>query len=183
MIAYLILLLAALSRFLPHALHGVGINFTAVGAGLLFFGARRSRYEAAVAAAVMAMTDVFLTSYVYGLPFHARGYVLTWLWYGAVALLAGSLLRKVTFLRVAAGVFASATGFYLLVDFAVWAGSSMYPHTAAGLLDCYIQALPFYGNDLVSTGLVASVLFGLPVVAARMAEMLCSAHGKQQPLS
>lgn len=42
MIAYIILILAALSRLVPHALHGTGMNFTAAGAGLLFFGSRLS---------------------------------------------------------------------------------------------------------------------------------------------
>ncbi len=184
MIAYVVLLLAAISRLLPHALHGVGINFTAVGAGLLFFGSRRPRWEAAAAAAAaMALTDIYLTTRVYGLAFHLRGYLVTWCWYGAVALLASGLLRKVTIFRIAAGVFASATGFFLLVDFALWAGTNMYPHTAAGLLDCYVKALPFYGNDLVSTGLVSAVLFGVPVVAARMAEAIRAAQPKHQPLA
>lgn len=183
MIAYLILLLAAFSRFLPHAMHGVGINFTAAGAGLLFFGSKRPRREAAVAAAVMAATDIYLTTRVYGYPFHPRGYLLTWFWYAAVALLASSLLRKATALRVVAGVVASATGFYLLIDFAVWVGGAMYPHTTAGLVECYVKALPFYGNDLVSTGLFAAALFGVPVLAARMTEVVRSSHRKQQPLA
>jgi hypothetical protein len=168
MTAFLVLLFAALSRFVPHALHGTGINFTAVGAGLLFFGSRRPRWQAGIAAGVMALTDIVLTKYVYGYPFHVQGYVVTWLWYAAVCLLASGLLRKVTALRVAAAVFASATGFYLIVDFALWAMGSMYPHTAAGLGACYVAALPFYGNDLLSTGLLSAALFGLPVLAARL---------------
>ena len=113
MIPYLILVLAALSRFVPHALHGIGLNITAVGGGLLFFGSRRPRPQALVAVAVMAFTDVILTRYVYSFPFHLRGYVVTWLWYGAVCLLGTSLLRRPTFLRVTSAVFASATGFLL----------------------------------------------------------------------
>ena len=177
MIAFIILMLAALSRLLPHAMHGVGINFTAVGAGLLFFGSRRPRWQAPIAAAMMALTDVYLTTQVYGLPFHLRGYLATWFWYAAVAFLASGLLRKITVLRVVAGVFASATGFYLLVDFALWAGTNMYPHTIAGLIDCYGKALPFYGNDLVSTGLFSAVLFGLPALATRIAESFRAAQG------
>ena len=183
MLAYLILLLAAISRLLPHAMHGVGINFTAVGAGLLFFGSRLPRRHAVIAAAVMAATDVYLTKFVYGFPFQLRGYIVTWLWYAAVCLLASSLLRKVTVLRVLAGVFASATGFFILADLAVWAGGTMYPHTFAGLMACYQAALPFYGNDLVSTGLIAAALFGLPVLATRMADFLRSARERHQPLA
>ena len=172
MTAFLVLLVAALSRLFPHLMHGTGLNFTAVGGGLLFFGSRRPRWQALIAVAVLALTDIYLTTQVYGYPFHLRGYVVTWAWYGAVCLLGSALLRKVTVLRVIAGVLASATGFYLLVDFALWAGGTMYPHTLAGLESCYLAALPFYGNDLASTALVAGVLFGLPVLAARLVDTM-----------
>ncbi len=179
MLAYFVLLLAAISRLVPHALGGVGLNVTAVGGGLLFFGSRRPRWQAVFAVALMACTDVYLTRFVYGYPFHVRGYLLTWVWYAAVCLLGSSLLRRVSALRVAAAVFCSATGFYLLSNFVVWWGGSLYPHTGAGLVDCYAVALPFYGNDLVSTALVAGVLFGLPVAAARLVRAL---DGQQQSL-
>jgi len=113
---------------------------------------------------------------VYGYAFHLSGYLVTWAWYAAVCLLGSTLLRKVTVLRVTGGVLASATSFFLLSNFAVWASSAsfgaaaMYPHTLSGLAACYVAALPFYGNDLLSTGLFASAFFGLPVLVRRLAE-------------
>jgi hypothetical protein len=183
MLAILVLLLAALSRLLPHAMHGVGLNFTAVGAGLLFFGSRRPRWQAAIAAAVMALTDIYLAKVVYAFPFHISDYLVTWAWYVAVCLIGSELLRKVTALRVVAGVFASATSFFLVSNFVVWISSGMYPHSFAGLSACYAAGLPFYGNDLASTGLISAALFGLPVLAAYMAQMLHSSHGRNQPLT
>jgi hypothetical protein len=179
MYAFVVLLLAALSRLVPHMMHGVGINITAVGAGLLFFGSRRPRWQAAIAVAVMALTDVYLTKVVYGFPFHISGYLVTWAWYGALCLISSGLLRKVTFLRVAAGVFVSATGFYLIVDFALWAMGNMYPHTLAGLGACYVAALPFYGNDFVCTSVFSAIFFGLPVFAAQAVQMLHDARNRQ----
>ena len=170
MLAILVLLFAALSRLIPHVNHAVAFNFTAVGAGLLFFGSRRPRWQAIVAVAVMALMDIYLTTEVYQYPFHVRGYLVTWAWYAAVCLMGSALLRKVTALRVVAGVFASATSFFLLSNFMVWAGGGMYPHTAAGLASCYDAGLPFYGNDLLSTALVSAVLFGLPALAGKMTE-------------
>ena len=178
MIAYLVLILAALSRLVPHALHGTGVNFTAVGAGLLFFGSRRPRWQSVAAVAILAATDFYLTRFVYGFPFEIKGYLVTWAWYAAVCLLASGLLRKVTALRVAAGVIASATSFFLLSNFVVWVGGGTYPHSAAGLAACYVAALPFYANDLISTGALSAVLFGLPVVAAKLAEAM-RAHSNQ----
>jgi len=178
MIAYLVLILAALSRLVPHALHGTGVNFTAVGAGLLFFGSRRPRWQALAALAILAATDFYLTRFVYGFPFQVKGYLVTWAWYAAVSLLASGLLRKVTALRVAAGVVASATSFFLLSNFVVWVGSGMYPHSASGLAACYVAALPFYANDLLSTGVFSAALFGLPALAAKLTEAM-HAHNKQ----
>jgi hypothetical protein len=184
MAAYLILLLAALSRLLPHALHGVGMNFTAVGAGLLFFGARRPYWQAAIGAAVMALTDIYLTTVVYGIHFQAGSYLATWAWYAAVCLVGSALLRKATVLRVAAGVLASATGFFLISNFAVWAGAqSTYAHNLSGLGVCYVAGLPFYMNDLASTALTAGILFGLPVLAARLADTVRSIQSRNQPLA
>ena len=181
MIAYIVLILAALSRFVPHALHGTGMNFTAVGAGLLFFGARRPRWQAVTAVAILAITDFCLTRFVYGYPFQMREYLVTWAWYAAVCLLAYGLLRKVTVLRVVAGVLASATSFFLLSNIVVWFGSGMYAHSASGLAACYAAALPFYANDLVSTGLLSAALFGLPVLAAKLTDAAHAHHN--QPLA
>jgi hypothetical protein len=178
MLAILVLVLAALSRLLPHIFHNMAFNFTAVGAGLLFFGSRRPRWQTVLAVAVMALMDVFLTTKVYGYAFHVSAYLTTWAWYAAVCLMGSALLRKVTVLRVAGGVLASATSFFLLSNFMVWAGSgnlAMYPHSVSGLGACYAAALPFYGNDLLSTGLFATAFFGLPVLATRLVESMRSA--------
>src|SRR6201996_6017933 len=141
MIAYIVLILAALSRLLPHALHGTGMNFTAVGAGLLFFGSRRPRWQALAAVAILAATAFYRTRVVYRFPVQVKGYLITWAWYAAICLLASGLLRKVTVLRVATGVVASATSFFLLSNFMVWIGGGMYPHNASGLATCYVAAL------------------------------------------
>jgi hypothetical protein len=179
MLAFLILLLAAMSRFIPHVYHGVAYNFTAVGAGLLFFGSRRPRWQAVVAVAVMALVDVILTTKVYGYAFHVSGYLATWAWYGAVCLMGSALLRKVTVLRVVSGVLASATSFFLISNLMVWVGGGMYAHSAAGLAGCYAAGLPFYGNDLISTTVFAAAFFGLPVLAAKLAESMQAQHGGQ----
>ena len=180
MTAFLILALAALSRFFPHAMHVDGMNFTAVGAGLLFFGSRRPRWQAAIAMAVMAVTDICLTLYVYQYPFHLRGYLFTWAWYAAVCLVGSALLRKVSVLRVAAGVLASATSFFLITNTVVWMTSGMYAPNTGGLLASLVAGLPFYGRDLISTGLFSAAFFGLPVLAAKFSE---SMHSAQQPLA
>jgi hypothetical protein len=177
MLAILVLFFAALSRLIPHSVHGIAFNFTAVGAGLLFFGSRRPRWQTVLAVAVMALMDVYLTTQVYHYPFQVSGYLTTWAWYAAVCLLGSAMLRKVTTLRVVAGVLCTSTSFFLLSNFMVWKGSGMYPHSAAGLAGCYAAGLPFYGNDLLSTAIFAGVFFGLPVLVARFSETEQARHG------
>lgn len=191
MSAYFALLLAVLSRILPHTFHAVGLNFTAVGGGLLFFGskmngkdARHGRWQILFAVLALAATDYYLTVYAYGFPFHVSGYLATWAWYGAICLLGSGLLAKrATALRVGGAVLASATSFFLLSNFMVWAGGGMYPTTAAGLGACYVAAIPFYANDLISTAIVAGALFGLPALAKDIARTAREAQGSGQPFA
>lgn len=184
MSAYLVLLFAVLSRILPHAMHATGLNITAVGGSLLFFGSRRSRWQAVFAILALAATDYYLTVYAYGFPFKVSQYLATWAWYGAICLLGSGLLAKrATTLRVAAGVLASATSFFVISNFMVWAGGGMYPATAAGLGTCYVAAIPFYANDLISTAFVAGALFGLPALARNIAQSLHDVQNSRQPLA
>jgi hypothetical protein len=164
--AYLLLLLAVLSRLLPH---GGWMNFTAVGGALLYFGARRPWREMLAPLAVLIVTDYLLTVYAYHYAFHWQAYVPTWAWYVAAMALGWILLRsKTSFWRVAAAALLGPTSFWIVSDYAVWAGSTMYPHTLAGLGACFVAAIPFYRNDLVSTAIVAGLAFGVPVLVRRM---------------
>ncbi len=184
MSAYLVLLLAVLSRVLPHAFHATGMNITAVGGSLLFFGARRPRWQALIAMLTLAATDYYLTVYAYGFPFRVSSYLATWAWYAAICLLGSGLLAKqTTALRVGAAVLASATSFFVLSNFMVWLGGGMYPMTLGGLGTCYVAAIPFYANDLISTGLVAGAFFGLPALAKNITETLREVHNSEHPLA
>ena len=195
MLATIVLLLAVLSRILPVAFHAQAWNFTAIGGGLLFFGSRMgatngtqrftrlTALKLVSALALLMATDYCLTVYGYGFAFHVNAYLVTWLWYAAVCLIGMGLLEKPSVLKVGVAALASSTSFFLLSNFMVWVGGSgiMYPHSLAGLEACYAAALPFYRNDVVSTALTAGALFGLPVLAAKIAESLHTAPN--QPLA
>jgi hypothetical protein len=166
--AYLLLVVAILSRVLPHA---GWFNFTAVGGALLYFGARRSWREMLAPMAALMVTDYCLTVFTYHYAFAWQAYVTTWAWYLAVMVLGRILLRnRTTFLRVAAGVVFGPTSFFVVSNYAVWAGGNMYPHTLSGLVACYTAAIPFYRNDLLSTAIVAGLAFGVPVLLRKQRE-------------
>jgi hypothetical protein len=165
MFAYLLTLFGVLGHAIPHP----GLPFTAVGGSLLYFGARRPRWQAIFPVAALAASDYYLTTYVYSFPFVIQGYLLTWAWYAAVIVLGAILLSKsTTIVRVASATLLASTSFFVVSNYAVWAAQpGWYPHTFAGLTASYASALPFYRNDLVSTAIVAALAFGIPEALKR----------------
>lgn len=159
MAAFFLIVIAIASRLLPHA---GWFNFTAVGGSLLYFGARRPMRQVLWALLPLMAVDYYLTVFSYRMAFHAQDYVITWVWYLAAIVLGSLLLREHTsVLRVVSAALLSATSFFAVSNYAVWAGSGMYPHSFAGLTTCYAAAVPFYRNDVISTLLVAGVAFGI----------------------
>ncbi|HEV2276855.1 MAG TPA: DUF6580 family putative transport protein [Acidobacteriaceae bacterium] len=180
--AYLLIVFAVLSRVIPHS----WMNFTAVGGGLLYFGARRPLREAIWPVLALMATDVYLTIAFYHYPWHTSAYLITWAWYAAVIVLGRIILKDhITVSRVISAPVIASTSFFLISNYAVWvmasgpspaAGSMHYAHTLAGLGACYAAGLPFYRNDVLSTMLVTGLAFGLPILAHRLAEQ--RAHSK-----
>jgi hypothetical protein len=168
--AYLLLVVAILTRVVPHP---GWLNFTAVGGALLYFGARRSWREMLVPMAALMATDYFLTVYSYHYAFRLQDYAATWVWY-AMAMGLGLILlhAKTTAVRVAAGALLGPTSFFLVSNYAAWLSGLAYPYprTLAGLGSCLAAGLPFYRNDLLSTTIVCGLAFGVPALVRRMNE-------------
>ena len=166
--AYLLLVVAVLTRILPHP---GWLNFTAVGGALLYFGARRSWREMLAPLAALVATDYLLTVYSYHYAFVWQSYLPTWAWY-AMAMALGRILlsSRTSVLRVGAGALLGPTSFFLVSNYATWVSGFAYPypHTLGGLGACFLAAVPFYRNDLLSTALVAGLAFGVPVLVRRM---------------
>lgn len=168
MAAFLLIVVAVLSRVFPHP---AWLNFTATGGALLYFGARRPLRQMWIPVAALAATDYYLTAFFYSYPFHVSAYLLTWTWYAAVVVLGYVLLsRKTSVARVGAGVAIAPTSFFLVTNFAAWAMMpQLYPRGFGGLTLSYAAGLPFYRNDVLSTAIVAALAFGLPVAARQLA--------------
>lgn len=131
-------------------------NFTPVEAIALFGGAYfvDRRFAVIVPLLALLLADAVIGFYGVMMP----------VVYGCVALtaFAGFSLRgRVRIANVAIAALASATGFYLITNFFVWATSAMYPHTGAGLIACYVAGWPFYQyGTLPGTLLWSALLFG-----------------------
>lgn len=168
-IPYLLVALAGLLRLeLSHPYNAIPVFSI-----LLFFGALRPRKEFLLPLAALTGIDVFLTVHQYGYPLVFSSF-LPWAWYGMVMLLgAGALRGRRSLRRVAASTLLASISFFLASNFAVWAGWQMYPRTFSGLVSCYVAALPFFRNNIVSELACGLLVFGLSYsfrgVASRLA--------------
>jgi len=153
--AYLIVVLAVLSRFAPHP-----GNFTPVFGALVFAGAYlRKRYSIWFPVAILGLSDIILTTRVYNMRFHWTD-CLEWAGYIAVVLVGWSLRGRVRVKGVLAAALAGPTAFFLISNFTVWLGWRMYPPTWQGLIECFAAGLPFFRNSLLSGLLYTMLLFG-----------------------
>ena len=146
---FLLIILAAFTRLIPHM-----PNFTAVGALGVFAGVYVERKYLAYVMVLFAMivSDIFL-------GFHAISFVV----YGAIVFstfLAGEYGRKNTRLRLAILTLSSSVAFFVITNFGVWLLTDMYPKSITGLSACYIAAIPFFKNQLLGDMFYMSVLAG-----------------------
>lgn len=152
----LMILAAAASRLIPHP-----PNMASITAVALFGGAYLSDKRLAF---LVPLAALFLGDLVLGLYSHME------IIYGSFTLVVciGLLLRrKRTPLRIAGAALLSSLLFFIITNFGVWAFGSLYPKTAAGLVACYVAAIPFFQNTLVGDALYTAVLFGGFALAER----------------
>jgi uncharacterized protein DUF6580 len=165
MLAYLFVVLAVAARVLA----GTGTfslyGFTPVGASLLFFGSRMPRKHFWAPVALLIGSDVYLNLARYHMAI-TWDQAVVWAWYAGACCI-GLLLRgRVKPLYVGASALGSSISFFLVSNFAVWlAGNIVYPKTLAGLGACYVAAIPFFRNDVISTLMFSAVFFGAAALA------------------
>lgn len=141
------ILAATASRLIPHP-----PNFTPIAAIALFGGAQFSSKRAAF---LVPLAGLFLSDLVFGF------YSITPVVYGSFALTVclGFWARR-SAQRISFAAIASAILFFVLTNFGVWAMDNLYPKTVAGLIDCYVAAIPFFRNMLLGNLLYSALLFG-----------------------
>jgi hypothetical protein len=158
MLAYLFVLFAIAMRFLPHPL-----AFTPVAAALLFFGARGSRRQLWLPVALLAMSDVILTKFVYSYVFSWDHYV-TIAWYALIVWGGTKLRDHQRPLPVLGAALASSVSFFLISNFAAWAAwTDMYPRTLNGVMASYVAGLPYFRRGLEGDLLFSAAMFATPV--------------------
>jgi hypothetical protein len=149
------------------------LNFAPVGALSLFAGARlRGWWAYLLPVALMAATDP-LVCLRYGYPLRSAYSFATPFIYASFLIYAwiGSRLRRTENPGwIGAAAIGGSVQFFLLSNFGTWlAPGSQYGHTLAGLVNCYIAAIPFFRNTMVSDLVYAGAFFALHAVLSRVA--------------
>ncbi len=148
---YSLIVLAAISRVLPHP-----PNFTAVGALALFAGANGSRRTAwTVPLLALVASDVIIGFYNPLVMAFVYGGFAASIWIGWRFLRA-----KTSPLRIVISTLSGSIVFFVLSNFACWL-AGMYPRTLIGLGECYVMALPFFRNTVLGDFTYSAALFGL----------------------
>jgi hypothetical protein len=154
--AYLVIVLAVLTRFIPHAW-----NFSPVYGALLFGGANMKKRDSIwFSAVVLGVSDVVLTKFIYHMNMGWTE-LIQMAAFASIAMIGWILKKHFSVVRLGFCCVSAPLAFYLISDFGVWIGFGSYPHTWNGLLACYVAAIPFQGRIAASTALFAVILFGV----------------------
>jgi len=144
----LIVLAAACSRLLPHPQ-----NVTPIAALALFAGAHFERkwLAYAIPLSAMALSDLIL-------GYHETLWAV-YLGFTLVVALGFLLRRNTRFIPVAMMTVIGSTLFFVISNLGVWLTGGIYPATDQGLIDCFIAAIPFFGNSLAGDIFYTGLLF------------------------
>ena len=134
-ISFGIFIVLAASRFIPHP-----PNFTSLIALSFYVPLFLGKRFIPALLICFIITDIFI-------GFHTI-VVFTW---GSIIIisLTSYLFQKNIYMRIIGAVCGSLV-FYIISNFGVWSLGS-YGYSFDGLLICYIAAIPFYSNTLIST--------------------------------
>lgn len=148
MVFVALFVLTVLSRWTSHLW-----NFTVCGGVFLFAGAyfKDKKVSMALMLSAMLVSDLII-------GFHNQ-MPLVYFSYAIVVALGLLVKENAPRLQVLGLSFLGTLLFFLITNFGVWYGGTMYPQTAAGLIECYGMGLPFYRNQLISDLFTSLALF------------------------
>ena len=156
LLALVLIVLAAALRIAPHPW-----NFTPVGSMALFSGALLKDRRLAFLFPLVALFagDLFIGFHKL-IPIVYASFLIN------VAI--GLWLRdRRSVARISLATLLGATQFFLITNFAVWQFLTGFPHTAPGLVACYVAGIPFFWNTLAGDAGYAALLFGGFAMAER----------------
>lgn len=129
-------------------------NFAPIGALALFSGVYlKKKYALVIPLTAMIVSDLFI-------GFHNLIF-FTWGSFALIGIIGWIVRKKKNLLTIVSGSLAGSVLFYLITNFAVWAFTPLYEKTSAGLVQCFIMAIPFFRGTILGDLFYVSVFFGI----------------------
>ncbi len=159
-IVAILVVIAALSRLLPHP-----PNFTPIGGMALFGAAYFNKKQLAFIIPLVALwiSDLILNNLVYGAYYDGFSWMGMPMVYAAfilIALMGTVVIKKVKFSNVIIASLIASSIFFLLTNLSAWWISPIYPKTLLGIGEAYIAGIPFFLNTVAGDLFFSGVLFG-----------------------
>lgn len=143
-----VILITVISRLIPHL-----PNFTPVLAVALFLGTNNKNkyFSYLIPISILFISDLIIGFYS-TLPYVYLS-VISVVMIGAMNKFKS---HKLTILNVLLSSFM----FFVVTNFGVWLVDGLYAMNFEGLVNCYINAIPFYRNEFISNIIFSTTLFG-----------------------
>lgn len=144
-------------------------NFAPVGALALFAGASFADKRIAV---LLPLVVMLITDWILGFHSSVLYVYAGMLAYSAAGMWAGNGLK---WKRLLPAVLSGSLAFFIISN--IGAFFAFYPRTWSGLVECFIQAIPFFDRTLISDLFFSLLLFGALALAEKYSPALkpCSA--------
>ena len=150
-IMMVLIIFAIATRLVPHP-----PNFTPIGAIGLFAGAYLTDKRFWLAPIIALL----ISDYLIG-GYHPVAMLSVYLAFVISAMIGRLFLHnKLSSLRIGGAVLTSATQFFVITNLGVWLTGLMYPMNLSGLVECYVMAVPYFGNTLIGDMFYSLLLFG-----------------------
>ena len=135
------IVILVLFRLVPHPPNFTPVLAAGLVSGMIFGRGPRAWW---IPLAAMLVSDLIIGMHAAALFVYA-GVI-------SAAVIGGWLLRQgVGGASLVGSSLVASTAFFLISNVGVWMSSNLYPHTFAGLVTCFVAALPFFVNTLGST--------------------------------
>ena len=149
-----LILILAFARLIPHPPNFTPIIAVAIVSGYFFKNINLSLLTLLIA---MLISDLFIGFYENVIFVYASLLLITFVFH--------KISNKINFKNLFIYSFAGSLIFFIVSNFGVWALGSpgvsdiVYEKSLNGLIQCYVLAIPFFGNTFLST-----IIFAYPVI-------------------
>ena len=143
-----LILVLVFSRLIPHPPNFTPIISVALMSGFLF---KKINVSFLILLTTMLISDFFIGFY--------ENMIFVYLSLAIITYASYQIALKINFINLFLFSTLSALIFYFISNFGVWLQGNLYEKNIAGLIECYILAIPFFKNTLISTIFFAYIAY------------------------